>query len=154
MGHTLRKFEKSDALGVKDLILSVLTKEYPFDRSAYSDSDLDKVGEIYGGQKESFFVIEQDGKIAGTVGIKEDSADDALLRRLFVDSAYRKLGYGTMLLKEAIEFCKGKGYKRLFFRCTDRMVDAMKLCMKAGFKETETLAVSGFKIHKLELVIC
>ncbi len=153
MGHTLRKFVKDDAPGVKNLILSILTKEYPFDMSAYSDSDLDKVGEVYGGDKESFFVIDQDGKIAGTVGIKEDSAEDALLRRLFVDSAHRKMGYGTMLLKEAIEFCKRKGYKHIYFRCTDRMVDAMKLCMKEGFKETETLAVSGFKIHKLELVI-
>ncbi|MFA6078482.1 MAG: GNAT family N-acetyltransferase [Candidatus Omnitrophota bacterium] len=153
MGHTLRKFGKEDAAGVKDMILSILTKEYPFDRSAYSDSDLDKIGEVYGGKNESFFIVEQDGKIAGTVGIKEDSSDDALLRRLFVDPSFRKLGYGTMLLKEAIEFCRTKGYKRITFRCTDRMVDAMKLCMKAGFKETETLAVSGFKIHKLELAI-
>ncbi|MFA6609775.1 MAG: hypothetical protein WCT15_02875, partial [Candidatus Omnitrophota bacterium] len=76
MGHTLRKFGKEDAAGVKDMILSILTKEYPFDRSAYSDSDLDKIGEVYGGKNESFFIVEQDGHIAGTVGIKEDSSDD------------------------------------------------------------------------------
>ena len=37
--HTLRVFSKEDAGGVKDLILSILTKEYPFDKNAYSDSD-------------------------------------------------------------------------------------------------------------------
>ena len=150
MDHTLRAFKKTDAKGVKELILTVLEKEYPFHRSAYSDSDLDRIGEIYGGAKESFFVMEEKGKIVGTVGIKEDSKDDALLRRLFVDAACRKRGYGSLLARTAIDFCKEKGYKRIYFRCTDRMQDAMKLCIKNGFRETEKLPVSGFNIHKLE----
>ena len=150
MDHTLRAFKKTDAKGVKELILTVLEKEYPFHRSAYSDSDLDRIGEIYGGAKESFFVMEEKGKIVGTVGIKEDSKDDALLRRLFVDAAFRKRGYGSLLARTAIDFCKEKGYRRIYFRCTDRMQDAMKLCIKNGFRETEKLPVSGFNIHKLE----
>jgi len=150
MDHTLRAFKKTDAKGVKELILTVLEKEYPFHRSAYSDSDLDRIGEIYGGAKESFFVMEEKGKIVGTVGIKEDSKDDALLRRLFVDAACRKRGYGSLLARTAIDFCKEKGYRRIYFRCTDRMQDAMKLCIKNGFRETEKLPVSGFNIHKLE----
>ena len=153
MSNELRPFKKDDAEGVKNLILSVLTKEYPFDKSAYSDSDLDKIGEVYGGVKDAFFVIEDSGKIVGTVGIKEDGSTESLLRRLFVDSGYRKKGYGTKLLKTAIDFCRGKGYKHIYFRCTDRMTDAMKLCEKAGFKEIETLSVSGFNIHKLALAI-
>ena len=151
MDHTIRRFKDEDASGVKELILGILTKEYPFDRSAYSDSDLDKIAQTYGGEKESFFVIEEDGDIAGTVGIKKESADEALLRRLFVDLKHRKRGYGSQLLDKAIGFCKDNGYKHIYFRCTDRMSDAMKLCIKKGFKETEKLEVGGFKIHKLEL---
>jgi len=153
MESILRKFRETDSKGARDLILSVLTKEYPFDRSAYSDSDLDRIGMIYGGERESFFVIDSSGRILGTVGVKEDSKENALLRRLFVDSKERHKGYGTELLKKAIGFCREKGYKRLCFRCTDRMVDAMKLCIKEGFRETETLEVSGFKIHKLEFAL-
>ena len=149
--HALRLFTKKDSQGVKELILSILTKEYPFDKSAYSDSDLDKIDEVYGGAKESFLIIEEGGDIVGTVGVKEDSKDSALLRRLFVDLKHRKKGYGSELLNKAIEFCKGKGYKQIYFRCTDRMSDAMKLCEKKGFKEIEALEVSGFKIHNLEL---
>ncbi|MDP3791922.1 MAG: GNAT family N-acetyltransferase [Candidatus Omnitrophota bacterium] len=151
--HKLRVFTKNDASGVKDLILSILTKEYPFDKNAYSDSDLDKIHEVYGGPKESFIVIEDDGGIAGTVGVKEDTENTALLRRLFVDLKHRRKGYGTQLLDKAIDFCKEKGYKRVYFRCTDRMADAMRLCLKKGFKETEALEISGFKIHNLELKI-
>lgn len=151
--HILRVFSKQDAEGVKDLILSILTKEYPFDKNAYSDSDLTKIGEVYGGEKESFMVIEEDGDIVGTVGIKEDSKENALLRRLFVDLKHRRKGYGTELLNKAIEFCKEKGYRRVAFRCTDRMRDAMNLCLNKGFKEIEALDVAGFKIHNLELKI-
>ena len=153
MPYSLRPFKKQDAEGVKRLILEILTNEYPFDKSAYSDSDLDRIAETYGGDRDSFFVIEEDDYIAGTVGVKKDSETDALLRRLFVDPAHRRRGYGTQLLEKAIEFCKEKNYKRVFFRCTDRMADAMKLCKKKGFVEKEKLEVAGFNIHKLELDI-
>lgn len=148
---TLRAFINSDSKGVKELILSILTQEYPFDKNAYSDSDLDKIGEVYGGKKDSFFIMEEAGTIVGTAGIKEDSNDSALLRRLFVDMKHRKKGYGSALLDKVIAFCRTKGYKRIFFRCTDRMKDAMNLCLHKGFQEIEALDVSGFKIHNLEL---
>lgn len=151
MTHTLRPFRGDDAGSVKELILEILEREYPFDRAAYSDSDLDRIAEVYSGDRNSFLVVEENKKIVGTVGVKEDSRDDALLRRLFVDPGHRKRGYGSELVKRAIEFCRSKKYKRVFFRCTDRMSDAMKLCIKNGFKETEALPVAGFRIHKLEL---
>ena len=147
----LRVFKNEDAVGVKDLILNILSKEYPFDKSAYSDSDLYKISETYGGSRDSFFVIEEGDEIVGTVGVKEESPSDALLRRLFVDLKHRKKGYGSRLLDKAIDFCRAKGYKKIYFRCTDRMSEAMRLCVKKGFKETEKLEVSGFQIHKLEL---
>lgn len=151
MPHRLRPFTPHDARDVKDLILSILSTEYPVDRSAYADSDLDHIGTVYGGKRETFFVAEEDGKVVGSVGIKEDSRDDALLRRLFVDPAYRKRGLGSALARTAIEFCRAQRYKRVIFRCTDRMRDAMQLCMKNGFREKEKLPVSGFAIHILEL---
>ncbi|MBN2453088.1 MAG: GNAT family N-acetyltransferase [Candidatus Omnitrophica bacterium] len=153
MGHILREFKSDDASGVKELILGILTREYPFDRSVYADSDLDKIRETYGGPKDAFFVVDEDGGIAGTVGVKMETDDDALLRRLFVNVKRRRRGYGSALIEKAVEFCRTKGYKKMIFRCTDRMSDAMKLCAKKGFKETDKLLVGGFNIHKLELEI-
>jgi putative acetyltransferase len=153
MAYTLRNFRKEDARGVKELIVSILAREYPFDRKAYTDTDLERIGEVYGGPKECFFVIESEGKIIGTAGVKSEAKGEALLRRLFVDPESRNLGYGSQLLKTAIKFCKDNAYKKVFFRCTDRMVNAMRLCEKEGFKKLESLEVSGFKIHKLELPI-
>ncbi len=151
MAHMLRPFRDADADGVRELILSILSKEYPFDKNAYSDSDLNKITETYGGAGDTFFVVEDNGEIVGTVGIKAENETDALLRRLFVDVKHRQHGYGSALVDKAIDFCRQKGYKRIFFRCTGRMANAMKLCLKKGFKEVEKLEVGGFSIHKLEL---
>lgn len=153
MNHLLRPFKQEDAKGVKELILTILTKEYPFDKTAYSDSDLDKIAQVYGGTKETFFVIDENDSVVATAGVKMDSSDQALLRRLFVDPKHRRKGYGTELIKKVIDFCRANSYKKIYFRCTDRMNDAMRLCLKNGFKETESLEVSGFKIHKLELAL-
>ncbi len=153
MSHSLRPFRNEDQEGVKALILAILEKEYPFDKSAYSDSDLLKIGETYGGSRNTFLVIEESSRIVGTVGVKEDAKGEALIRRLFVDASHRGHGYGTALLNRAVDFCRERGYKRIYFRCTDRMSEAMKLCLKKGFKETEKLEIGGFNIHKLEFLI-
>lgn len=153
MLHTLRRYEKRDMKEVRDLIISILAQEYPVDKSAYSESDLDKIDTVYGGEREIFIVIEVGGHIVGTVGVKEDSKTDALVRRLFVDSRYRGKGFGSMLVKEAVEFARGHGYKKLIFRCTDKMKEAMNLCLSKGFKEYERLPMGGFNIHMLALDI-
>ncbi len=148
-----RVYRANDSVGVKKLILSILAKEYPFDQSAYEDTDINDISGTYSGEDNIFFVVEENKKIVGTVGVKKETASRALLRRLFVDQPYRGKGFGTELLKIAIDFCKGKHYKTLVFRATDRMSKAMKLCKKEGFKEAEDLEVSGFHIHKLTLDI-
>ena len=148
-----RIYKPEDSVAVKDLILSILEKEYPFDRSAYQDSDINDISGTYSGESNAFFVVEENERIIGTIGIKKDAPGSALMRRFFVDPDYRKKGLGTMLLEKVVDFCKSKNYKELSFRATDRMGDAMKLCKKKGFKEKDDLEVSGFHIHRFVLKI-
>ena len=147
----VRKLQQEDSEAVKDLILAVLTKEYPFDKSAYSDSDLYDLAGTYSGPRDNFFVLEDNGKIVGTVGVKEDSERIALLRRLFVDSHYRGKGYGALLISEAIRFCKEKEYSSMVFRTTNRMTQAIELCKKNGFKKAEEVDLEGFQIYRFVL---
>ena len=146
-----REYKSEDSLGVKNLILSILEKEYPFDRSAYQDSDVNDISGTYSGRGNAFFVVEKDSKVVGTVGIKKDTDESALLRRLFVDENYRKQGLGKELLARAIDFCKAERYKEIIFRATDRMQSAMNLMKNMGFKEKDDLEVSGFHIHRFAL---
>ena len=149
----IRAFVEADGPKVKELILSILEKEYPFDRKVYSDTDLENILATYGGPRDTFFVIEQENAVIGTAGIKEDSKETALLRRVFVNPAERRKGYASQLLEKAIAFCREKGYKEVAFRATSKMVEAINLCKKAGFREAEKLDVGGFFIHKFVLDI-
>ena len=146
-----RDYKAEDSIGVKNLILSILEKEYPFDRSVYQDSDVNDISGTYSGKGNAFFVVEKDSKVVGTVGIKKDTDESALLRRLFVDENYRKQGLGRELLARAIDFCRTEHYKEIIFRATDRMQSAMNLMKNMGFAEKDDLAVSGFHIHRFAL---
>jgi len=149
----IREYKPEDSAGVKDLILAILSKEYPFDQGAYKDTDINDISGTYSGKGNAFFVIEDGGKIVGTVGVKKDTPESALLRRLFVEEDSRGKGFGTILLKEAISFCKDNKYKEIIFRATGRMRQAMSLCKKNGFKEKDDLEVSGFHIHRFAIKI-
>ena len=83
----IRSFQPADAKGVKDLITSVMSKEYVTEEKAYQYGDLDDIGRAYGNLREKFLVAAEDSRIIGTAGIKEDSSSVALLRRLFVHSS-------------------------------------------------------------------
>jgi len=149
----IRKFVEADSQKVKELILSILENEYPFDRKAYSDTDLDNLSATYGGPRDTFFVLEDDSDIIATAGIKEDSRETALLRRVFVRPTERKKGYGSQMMDEAVKFCRESGYKEVVFRTTSKMVQAIELCKKKGFRETEKLDLGGFFIHKFALTV-
>jgi len=149
----IREYKAGDSSAVRDLILSILQKEYPFDQSAYKETDINDISGTYSGKGNVFFVAEKNGNVIGTVGIKRDASDTALLRRFFVNEGFRKKGIGTMLLKNAIDFCKAQKYRKIIFRATDRMIQAMNLCKKMGFEEKENIEVSGFNIHKFVLKV-
>lgn len=147
----VRIFKEEDFPKIRELILSILTKEYPFDKSCYSDSDLYALDKTYGGTRDNFFVAEDNKQIIGTAGIKEETDKIALLRRLFVSPESRGKGYGKILVDKAVEFCKKNGYSHIVFRTTDKMLQAIELCKKKGFKQIESADLGGFKIYKFRL---
>ncbi len=149
----IRKFQDNDGQLVKDLINSILFKEFPLSRKAYQIDDIDSISKAYGGKRDIFYVIEEDNKIVGTVGIKEDTKQDALLRRMYVHPLYRGKGYGALLLDSAINFCKTNDYRQIVFRSTSQMQDAIKLCLKKGFTEEEKLNLGDIQIIKFTLKI-
>lgn len=145
----IRKIRPDDAPQVKSLINTILDSEFTTERKAYACFDLDDPVQYYSGHKDIFLVAEKDGKIIGTVAIKEDAPDTALLRRVFVHKDFRGQGYGAKLMKKALEFCFDHDYHTVNFRGTDKMQSALKLCMKQGFQEQDVNAAQDFKMFIL-----
>lgn len=151
----IRSFKPSDAGSVKELISSIMKKEFPTEEKAYQYGDLDNISGVYGRLKEKFLVAEEDGKIIGTAGIKEESDSTALLRRLFVHPSHRGRSIGSMLVDTVLDFCKMNDYKLVVFRATSKMEQAISLLTsKKGFVEKERhffdniqIIILHYKIH-------
>lgn len=142
----IRRIQSDDTEGVKNLIKGIMDGEFSKESDVYTYQDLDNPVEHYGGKRDIFLVAEKDGEIIGTVAIKEDGSDSALLRRIFVHKNWRGKGYGELLLSRAMEFCFEHNYKNVTFRGTDRMQTALKLCLKNGFKQENVAEVGDFRL--------
>lgn len=149
----IRRFNIKDHGQVKKLITDILANDFAMDQKAYPHSDLDSISKVYGGGREAFFVGEDEGHITGTVAIKEESGDIAILRRLFIGAKYRGKGYGRLLIEKALDFCREKGYHEVIFHVSNTMKAATELCRSKGFKEKEKLDLGGVNIIKFALTI-
>ena len=94
-------------------------------------------------------MAEKDGKIIGTVAIKEDGPHSALLRRIFLRKEYRGKGYGATLLNKAVEFCFEHNYTNIVFRGSNKMQNALQLCLKNGFQPKDMLDLGDLKLSIL-----
>lgn len=142
----IRPLQADDKEDVKSLIDSIMGREFSNERQAYAYQDLDDPIEHYSGDRDLFLVAEKDGRIVGTVAIKEDGPNSALLRRIFVHEDYRGKGYGEKLLSKAMEFCFDHNYKNVSFRGTDRMQNALKICIRNGFAQEDVADFDDFKL--------
>ncbi|MFH0771581.1 MAG: GNAT family N-acetyltransferase [Candidatus Omnitrophota bacterium] len=150
---TIREFESKDQRQIKELITDILSKEFFIDQQAYPYYDLDSIERVYGGERESFFVCEENGRISGTIAVKEESKKTAILRRFFVMTDCRGRGYGRLLIDSALEFCKQKNYSEVIFHVSNAMKSATELCVKKGFHEKQRLDLGGVKIIKFSLTL-
>lgn len=149
----IRRFVKNDQDEVRKFITNILSSEFAMEQKAYMNSDLDSINDVYGKDREAFFVGEDEGRISGTVGVKEENKNTAILRRLFVNPKCRGKGYGRLLIDEALNFCKEKGYHEVVFHASTTMKAAMALCNGKGFKEKDILELGGIKIIRFSLSI-
>ncbi len=146
----IRRITQNDVPAVKALIEGIMHKEFPSSKAAYATNDIDDPVKYYGGERDIFLVAEADGKIIGTIAVKEDTAHTALLRRFFVLPEYRGRGYGKQLIRQAMDFCFNHNYQNVIFRGTEKMQSALKVCLREGFKEHDILAGTDFKMFVLE----
>lgn len=142
----LRKFKDTDKPQIIKLINSILKKEFSIPKETYSDFDINNIKNVYGGKKDLFMVAVIGHSVIGTIAIKEDDRNCALLRRIFVSPEFRGIGLGKKLIVEAIEFCEKSDYSVINFCSTDKMQAANELCKKNGFKRRACMTLGANKL--------
>ena len=132
----IRKIRPEDAPKVRDMILGIMENEFHGEVKRFTMHDMEQPDKYYGGKNDIFLVAEENGEIIGTVAVKEDARDTALLRRVFVRKDCRGKGCGARLMNSALDFCFQHNYQNVVFRGVDKMQAALKLCLKNGFEKT------------------
>ncbi|MBI4368115.1 MAG: GNAT family N-acetyltransferase [Candidatus Omnitrophica bacterium] len=150
---TIRKCHPNDQNAARNLIVRIMGEEFPKESSSFPVDDLDEIGSSYGKLGEAFFVAVTDGKIVGTIGVKQEDKRTAMLRRFFVDSGCRGKRIGSQLLDRAIEFCREVGYDEVIFKTTSTMENAVHLCERRGFLPRAKLEVGAIKLLKFALFL-
>lgn len=82
-----------------------------------------------------FFAL-LDGKAVGTVALLRVGDDSFELAKMAVSPKYRGLKIGDKLMSACLEYAKKVGKKRVFLLSNTKLIPAITLYKKFGFKET------------------
>ena len=93
--------------------------------------------------------IDDNNRVVGMIGANIVSADEVLLRRLYVKPNLKRSGIGSKLLETAVEFAKSKGVSTIHTRTATDYTEALEFYPAKGFVEI------GFEneIHHLRLEV-
>jgi putative acetyltransferase len=105
-------FEERHLPAVLALIGAVF-REYglTFDPHGY-DSDLNQIPAKYRGAGGDFWVLEDGGRVVGTVAVLPVSATEVEVKRVYLDATLRGQGWGRRLVEHALEWAVARGHRR------------------------------------------
>lgn len=133
--YDIKEFKPEYEGQVIALISQVLKDQKVIPESAepISDEDLYKIPEVYSGRGR-FFLAVKDGKVVGTVAIREISGNTAKLNRMFVFTQHHGSGVGQSLLDHALDFARQQGFKEIVLNTHPLMKRAHHFYEKNGFQ--------------------
>ncbi len=88
----------------------------------------------YRPERGAFFVVRDDDRIVGSVGVERLYASSAELHRLYLDAALRGRGTGRALVETVLAWCRTEGIGRLVLWSDTRFERAHALYAAMGFQ--------------------
>jgi N-acetylglutamate synthase-like GNAT family acetyltransferase len=130
-------FEPTDRQGVIKLILPIQREEFGFAITLEDQPDLYAIPEFYQTGRGDFWVARKEGKVVGTVGLKDIGSSQAALRKMFVAAPFRgpQFAVASRLLARLLTEADNRGVRDIFLGTTDRFVAAHRFYEKNGFVE-------------------
>ena len=138
----IRPFRPEDKPGVVAIITSVYDDlNYTIEFGEF-DADLVDVQSTYQDAGGEFWVADDGGIIAGSIGVLLREGDECELKRLYIGKSYRRRGLATRLLATARGWSIAHGFRRMCLWSDVLLTAAHALYVKTGFKPgPETRAI-------------
>ena len=96
--------------------------------------ELGRIEEYYFGRDGQGFWVVGEERVVGMVGVERHEDDAGELRRMAVEKALRRKGFGRELLATAEVFCRDCGYRRVVLSTSELQVAAMRLYESSGYR--------------------
>lgn len=137
MNAIIRKIQPQDNPHIAALIRQVLIEHNaPKVGTAYADTSLDTLFEVYNTSVSIYYIVENEGVIIGGCGIAPlENADETVceLQKMYLAPKARGTGIAAVLLQQCIDAAKGFGYVQCYLETLPNMLAAQKLYAKFGF---------------------
>lgn len=114
-------------------------REYHLDHTfeGHVAAGLGEFAKTYDELKDKLWLAEDAGQLMGSIAINGREDTSAQLRWFLVHPETRGQGLGQTLLREALAFCRERGYRSVFLWTISELETAAHLYRKAGFVVTE-----------------
>jgi molybdate transport system substrate-binding protein len=137
-GFTIRAARAEEADEVRGLVHRVLDEYGLAPDPGGVDADLHDLEAEYARRGGVFDVaVDSNGAIAGCCGVRPLDARTCELRKMYVSREARGAGLGGRLLRRAVAFARGRGFKRIELETAAELKEAIALYAGAGFQPTE-----------------
>ena len=143
MTFTIRRYRDSDHAAVRDLFIRINRELVRPDlRDAFERyvavslrDEIDRLAEYYAERQGAFFVVhDDDGKLAGVFGLERLGAQSAELRRMYVDTRYRRQGLARRMLEYAEQACLDAGTLLLALSTSELQQAALAFYRASGYR--------------------
>ena len=117
-------------------------------RANDTGADIERLQEAYfsdDGQSGLWVAIHED-QVVGMIGVQKTSENEAEIRRLRVHKDLRRRGVGTLLMHQALGFCKRHVYLKIILDVRIEQEPAIALFKKFGFSLSRTRDIDGRKM--------
>lgn len=138
---------------ILDLIVNIQQKEFKIAITAEDQPDLCNIKDFYQKGKGNFWVAVFNGKVVGTISLRDIGNDMVALRKMFVNKEFRGAGYqvASKLLDTLLKWAKSKKIKDIYLGTTSKFLAAHRFYEKKGFCEVAVTSLpSAFPIMKVD----
>ncbi len=133
----IEEFRPPSTGAVIALILGIQREEFGVEITAADQPDLSSIPEFYQHGSGNFWMAIRDGRVIGTIALKDIGNQQAALRKMFVASEARgkDQGVALALLNTLLEWARRHGLREVLLGTTDKFKAAHRFYEKNGFVE-------------------
>ena len=135
----IRQAEEKDVLDIKDLYFNFLTK-YPPKEAQDIEAWKQLIKDINKNERLYLLVVEEDNRVVSTVqlaiipSLTHNVRSFAVVENVVTHEDYRKRGFASMLLQEAIKIAQNKNCYKIFLETGSNRESTLNFYKENGFE--------------------